>query len=160
MGTQEAISYGVPMIGIPLFGDQRVNIQSYVKKKVAISLNSISDVTEEKLTSALNTILKDPIYRENTQKLSRLFLDRPMSALDTAIYWVEYAAKYGNFLQSPAVRFSWWQRRLLDVYAFLLFVVSAVLLAALFILRKIKRLLFGLRVYAKDSTVIKSKKNK
>ncbi|XP_032679120.1 UDP-glucuronosyltransferase 2A3-like isoform X2 [Odontomachus brunneus] len=65
MGTQEAINYEVPMIGIPLFGDQSVNIKSYVKKKVAISLNSIKNVTEEKLTSALNSILNDPTYREN-----------------------------------------------------------------------------------------------
>lgn len=63
MGTQEAIFYGIPMIGIPLFGDQHINIQSYAKKKVAISLNSINDVTEEKLTAALNSILKDPSYR-------------------------------------------------------------------------------------------------
>ncbi|XP_011141917.2 UDP-glucuronosyltransferase 2B19 [Harpegnathos saltator] len=159
MGTQEAISYGVPMIGIPLFADQHVNVQSCVKKKVAISLNSVHDVTEEKLTSALNAILKDPTYRENVQKLSRLFLDRPMSALDTAIYWVEYAVKYGNFLQSPAMRLSWWQRYLLDVYAFLLLVVSAVLLTALFILWKIKRLLPEPHVYAKDSAAVESKKN-
>lgn len=51
------------MIGIPLFGDQRINIQNYVNKKVAISLESVNDVTEEKLTSALNNILKDLSYR-------------------------------------------------------------------------------------------------
>lgn len=62
-GTQEAIYSAVPMIGIPLFGDQSINIQNYVNKKIAISLNSINDVTEEKLTSAINNILKDPSYR-------------------------------------------------------------------------------------------------
>jgi len=51
------------MIGIPLFGDQYVNIQNYVNKKVAISFNSVNNITEEKLTSAINNILKDPSYR-------------------------------------------------------------------------------------------------
>ncbi|XP_014479946.1 PREDICTED: UDP-glucuronosyltransferase 2B15-like isoform X2 [Dinoponera quadriceps] len=142
-GTQEAIYFGVPMIGIPLFLDQYLNIVIYDKKKVAISLNSIHDVTEEKLTSALNSILKDPIYRKNVQKLSKLFVDRPMSALDTAIFWVEYVGRNGNILQSPIIRLYWWQRNLLDLYAFSLFVVIAVLLILRFILRKIKTFLFG-----------------
>ncbi|XP_014479890.1 PREDICTED: UDP-glucuronosyltransferase 2B30-like [Dinoponera quadriceps] len=161
MGTQEAIYYGVPMIGIPLFGDQKINIQSYERKKIAISLNSVQDVTEEKLTSALNSILKDPTYRENVQYFSKLFVDRPLSPLDTAIFWVEYIKKYGNFLQSPAMQLYWWQRHLLDVYAFLLLIVIVVLLVVMFILRKLKRLLFGSHVCTKkDSAAIKAKKNK
>jgi len=160
-GTQEAIYCGVPMIGIPLFGDQRINIQNYVNKKVAISLNSVADITEEKLTSALNNILKDPSYRENVQKLSKVFLDRPTSALDTSIYWVEYIAKYGNVLQSPALNLHWWQQDLLDIYAFILVVIITVLYIALFILRKLKKLLFGSRTCAKkDNAAVKSKKNK
>jgi len=63
MGLQEAISCSVPMIGIPLFADQYNNIKNYAQKKVAISLESIEDITEEKLTWALNAILKDPSYR-------------------------------------------------------------------------------------------------
>lgn len=63
MGTQEAIACGVPLIGIPLFGDQYINIRNCVNKKIAISLNSTEDITEKKLTSALNNILKDSSYR-------------------------------------------------------------------------------------------------
>ncbi|TGZ54174.1 UDP-glucosyltransferase 2-like isoform X1 [Temnothorax longispinosus] len=160
-GTQEAIYCGVPLIGIPMFGDQRINIQNYVNKKVAISLNSVNEVTEEKLTSAINNILKDPSYRENVKKLSKKFLDRPTSALNTSVFWVEYIAKYGNILQSPALNLYWWQQCLLDVYAFIFVVVITVLYIALFILRKLKNLLFGSHTCAKkDNAAMKSKKNK
>jgi len=63
MGLQEAIACGIPMIGIPLFADQYSNIKNVAEKKVAISLDSMDNITEEKLTSALNNILKDPSYR-------------------------------------------------------------------------------------------------
>ncbi|XP_011867942.1 PREDICTED: UDP-glucuronosyltransferase 3A1-like [Vollenhovia emeryi] len=159
-GTQEAIYCGVPMIGIPLFGDQRNNILNYVNKKVAISLNSVSEVTEEKLTSAINTILKDPSYRENIQTLSKKFLDRPISALDESIFWVEYIGKYGNVIQSPALQLYWWQHCLLDVYALIFVVIITVLYIVLFVLRKLKRLLFGSRTPKKDNAAMKSKKNK
>lgn len=52
---------------------------------------------------------------------SARFLDRPMSPLDTAIYWTEYAIRNGpNSLRSPAVDMYWWQVDLLDVYLFIL----------------------------------------
>lgn len=90
-----------------------------------------------------------------------MFVDRSLSALDTASFWVEYVTKYGNVLQSPALNLYWWQNYLLDVYAFILVVVITVLYIALFILRKLKKLLFGSRTCAKkDNAAIKSKKNK
>ncbi|XP_025262697.1 UDP-glucuronosyltransferase 1-3-like [Camponotus floridanus] len=159
LGTQESIYCGVPMIGIPLFGDQRINIQNYVNKKVAVAFESIYDVTEEKLTSALNKILKDPSYYKNVQRLSKLFVDRPMSALNTSIFWIEYIGKHGNVLQSPAIDLYWWQLNLLDVYAFIVAVIIIALCIVLFVLRKLKNLLFGLPA-RKDSAAIKLKKNK
>ncbi|KAK0092119.1 hypothetical protein PV326_002159 [Microctonus aethiopoides] len=116
IGTQEAVVHGVPMIGFPIFGDQYTNIQTYVNKKIAIALNHL-EITGDTLTDAVKTVLHDPTYRKNIKILSALFNDRPMTAMDTAIYWVEYAARHGNILKSPATHLTWWQYYLIDVYA-------------------------------------------
>ncbi|XP_012528301.2 UDP-glucosyltransferase 2 [Monomorium pharaonis] len=158
-GTQEAIYCGVPMIGIPLFGDQRINIKNYANKEVAVMVE-LEGITEQKLTSAMNSILKGP-YRENIQKLSKKFVDRPVSAMNMSVYWVEYIAKYGNVLRSPALDLYWWQRCLIDVYALTFAVIFTVLYVALFILRKVKKFLCGSRTCTKkDNASMKSKKNK
>jgi len=69
--------------------------------------------------------------------------------------------KYGNVLQSPAINLYWWQQCLLDVYAFILTIIITVFYLVLFIFRKLKKLLFGLRINAKkDNVATESKKNK
>lgn len=50
-----------------------------------------------------------------------------MSPLDTAIYWVEYVARYGNILQSPATKLTFWQYYLIDVYGFILLSIIIIL---------------------------------
>lgn len=95
------------------------------------------------------------------KKLSVLFKDRPLSAIDTAIYWSEYAAKHGNILQSPGMHLSWWQIQLLDIYAFVLACLAAVLYLAVYALRKEKNFVLGCKSCTKkNSKSFESKKRK
>ena len=62
MGTVEAVSCGVPLVGVPLFADQLANIDLYVKKKIAIRINP-DQITEETFKTAVTQILKSPNYK-------------------------------------------------------------------------------------------------
>lgn len=124
MGTQEAIAYGIPMIGIALFMDQYHNIDRYVQKKIAIRLD-YENINEKNLDFALKEMLYNPTYKNEAKELSIKFLDRPTSALDTACYWVEYIGRHGSkALRSPTLDYTWWQLQLLDIYAVLLLAIT------------------------------------
>ena len=58
MGTIEAVHSGVPMVGIPLFGDQEGNVLSYVSEGFAVTLH-FNSITKESVLQALRTVLND-----------------------------------------------------------------------------------------------------
>lgn len=56
-------------------------------------------------------------YLEKAKELSVLFKDRPLSPLETAIYWIEYVIRHkgAHHLRSAAMDLHWFQYLLLDV---------------------------------------------
>ena len=63
--------------------------------------------------------------REKAKYYSKLFKDRPMTAMDTATYWVEYVIRNGGApLRSPALDLPWWQIHSLDIFAFIILTLA------------------------------------
>jgi glucuronosyltransferase len=56
--TDEAISAGVPMVGIPMLGDQWYNCELFVYHKIGKRLD-LTDITEENFEKAINDIIED-----------------------------------------------------------------------------------------------------
>lgn len=56
--TDEAITAKVPLIGIPMLGDQWYNAEKYVHLGIGIKL-SWETITEEQITEAIESIIKN-----------------------------------------------------------------------------------------------------
>ncbi|XP_069681751.1 UDP-glycosyltransferase UGT5-like [Periplaneta americana] len=138
LGTIEAVHVGVPMVGIPMYGDQKVNMKMVEAAGMGVLLQ-YSDITKDNVLEALKTVLDNPSYTENAKRTSRIFRDRPMSPMDTAIYWTEYVIRHHGapHLRTAGADLPLYQYLLLDVIAVLLAGVLAVLFIIYFILKKL-----------------------
>ncbi|XP_072513607.1 UDP-glucuronosyltransferase 2C1-like [Salminus brasiliensis] len=126
-GIYEAIYHGVPLVGIPLFGDQPDNM-FHMKTKGAAAIVDFYKMVSEDLKEALTDVINNPSYKENMMRLSRIHHDQPLKPLDHAVFWIEFVMrnKGAKHLRVEAHNLTWYQYHCLDVAAFLLSVVALV----------------------------------
>ncbi|NXK69333.1 UD11 glucuronosyltransferase, partial [Sylvietta virens] len=129
-GVYEGICNAVPMVLMPLFGDQMDNAKRVESRGAGLTLN-ILEMTSNDISTALKAVINDKKYKENIQRLSDLHLDRPIHPLDLAVHWVEFVMRHKGapHLRPAAHDLNWVQYHSLDVIAFL----AAVVLLSLFI---------------------------
>lgn len=149
--VNEAKFRGVPILGIPLFTDQPENAKTIANEGWAVYI-AYEDVTEQTLTSALNEILSNKTYTNVVREKSLRYRDRPQSALDTAVFWVEYVIRHNGarHLKSDAASQNVLQKSSLDVIAFLILVIIVAWKLMKFVVvrifRKLKKVLFNKKV--------------
>ncbi|XP_049318044.1 UDP-glycosyltransferase UGT5 isoform X3 [Bactrocera dorsalis] len=123
----ESQYHGVPMVGIPLFGDQPSNMVNVERSGYGLAVDYLT-LSEESLNNAIQDVLNNPKYKEAVQTFSRLYRDRPMTPRETVVYWVDYVLRHkgAKHMQSPAVHMNRWQLLSLDVIGFLLAIVLTI----------------------------------
>nr|QIK00369.1 UDP-glycosyltransferase [Xylotrechus quadripes] len=133
LSTTETVYHGVPIVAIPVLGDQQMNARGAEQAGYGIVL-PFPELTEEKLTSYLDEIISNPKYRKNVQARSRIMKDREVTPLQTAVYWVEYVIRHNGaeHLRVAYLDLAWYQFYLLDVITF----IAVVLFIALILLKK------------------------
>ncbi|XP_077304341.1 UDP-glucuronosyltransferase 1A6-like isoform X9 [Lithobates pipiens] len=92
-GIYEGICNAVPMVMLPLFGDQMDNAKRIESRGGGITLNVLELIPED-LSNALTSVINNSSYKENIQRLSDLHLDRPIHPLDLAVHWVEFVMRH------------------------------------------------------------------
>lgn len=156
-GTTEALFEGVPLLGIPIFGDQGMNVERAVQKGYALSLN-LEDINEKNFGNALNELLNNPKYTENAKLISRITNDRAMDPKQAVVYWTEHVIKYqgADYLKSVGRNLNFVEFHLIDVYTTLIGGIFAVL----FVISKIMGLVFTTKKVNNLLIVDKKKKKK
>jgi glucuronosyltransferase len=94
-------------------------------------------------------------YRENAQRLSRIYRDQPFTPLQKAVYWTEYVIRHKGapHLRSAVLDLAWYQYFLLDVIAVLTLAMGSVVVVGFLILRALCRKLFVERRYAQKADI-------
>ncbi|XP_014478126.1 PREDICTED: UDP-glucuronosyltransferase 2A3-like [Dinoponera quadriceps] len=125
LGLSESIYVGVPMILMPMFGDQFHNVAAAKNRGIA-EMVAFNNLDEHSLRLALDKVFNDTSYSENVQRLSKAYRDRPATPLETAVWWTEYIARGngGPYLHSYGADLAWYQYHHIDVVLVLIIVVA------------------------------------
>ncbi|XP_064632565.1 UDP-glucuronosyltransferase 1-2-like [Lineus longissimus] len=114
-GQHEALYNQVPMLGIPLFGDQVFNAKRLEWLRFGLYLRP-RDLSKDKLSAKINDILTNKTISEGISKASHIFHDQLMPPKETAAYWIEHVMQHGaGHLKSATNELSWFQILMFDV---------------------------------------------
>ena len=137
----ESLYHAVPIICLPIFGDQHYNARRIHRKGYGHYFN-IAKFTGEMLVSAINEILHNPAYQQTITKASKIFKSRPLTPVKRAAWWIDHVMKYGGDHLHPAVAdLPYYKFLLLDIIASALIVCALLSLMCYGCYRGIRRYL-------------------
>nr|QVG59860.1 UDP-glucuronosyltransferase [Nilaparvata lugens] len=115
---QEATHYGVPILGVPLFADQDFNARKLMQAGAGRAVD-FHYVAFENIYENLKELLTNSSYAENMRILSRITKDKPMPAVETAVWWIEYVLRHNGapHLRPACKDLVWYQYYSLDIIA-------------------------------------------
>ena len=136
IGTQEAVFNGVPLIGVPIYGDQYNNLLLAQEAGFGKILQ-YHEINEATLEKTLLEVVYNDNYIIKARERSRIFKDRPMNALDTAMFWIEYVIRHkgAEHMKNPARNMSWITYNMFDVYIFIISIIIGISLVIITILK-------------------------
>ncbi|KAG4076739.1 hypothetical protein HA402_002026 [Bradysia odoriphaga] len=156
LGSTEAIYHGIPIVGIPFFGDQHLNIKRASQAGWAILLD-YDNITMESVEWALNEILNEKRYLQNAKVISERYRDQPMTPTETMVYWSEYVIRHKGapHLRSAGLDLNYVQYHNLDAFA----VIAASIIIFCYVLKWACRKLCCRRKTVEKKTTNRKKNN-
>ncbi|KAL2712905.1 UDP-glucuronosyltransferase 3A2-like [Vespula squamosa] len=133
--TEEAIHYGVPLIGIPILFDQHYNVKRMVTIGVAKHLH-LDNITEKIFHDSIHDMFNNrERYKEKMFELQNIVKDVPYDSLENAVWWIEYVIRNKGvpYLQFNEKYKAYYQRYDIDIIIFLSVFVTLLIILLLYI---------------------------
>ncbi|KAK9736966.1 UDP-glucoronosyl and UDP-glucosyl transferase [Popillia japonica] len=161
LSTIESLHRGVPIIGIPIFGDQKMNMANAINQGHGLMITypelselghglmiTYPELSEKTLSDALKEVLRNPKYTNNVKYSSAVLKDQLVDPIDKAEYWIEYVVRHkgAKHLRLASLDLTWYQHISLDVILFL----TAVTVILLYVFYRITKWLIGRRQFKKQ----------
>lgn len=122
----ESLYHSKPMLAIGISIDQINGAAVVGYRKVGISTTNVKDINKEFITKSLRSILQDPTYMENCEKMSALV--KKHNGKEKFYYWLNYVIEVGyeHLLVKANLSMNHFQKYnidILSVYFVLIFIV-------------------------------------
>ncbi|XP_071453943.1 UDP-glycosyltransferase UGT5-like [Hetaerina americana] len=137
LSLQEATARGVPVVGIPFYGDQDSNMVRINDLNAGVTLDA-NNLTSDNILNAIQTVLDDPKYAESMKNLQSIVTDRPQEPIDTAMYWIEYVLRHNGakHMKPYSSELHYLQIFLVDVVLIVFVLPALILLATIYFIIK------------------------
>ncbi|AAL01803.1 ecdysteroid UDP-glucosyltransferase [Spodoptera litura nucleopolyhedrovirus] len=90
--TDEAIDAGVPMVGVPIMGDQFYNVNMYETHGIGRSVDTLT-VDARLLIEIVMDVANNVKYKTETLSLRDAIMDQPIRPLEKAVWYTEHVAR-------------------------------------------------------------------
>ncbi|XP_059219532.1 UDP-glucosyltransferase 2-like [Stomoxys calcitrans] len=142
LSTTESVSHGKPMLGLPMFYDQMMNIEKAKQSGFALSLD-FNSMERQDFEQSIREMMTNRRYSNKAKEISRLYHDKPMKAMDLAIYWTEYVLRHHGavHLQNRGQKMNFLQKHSIDTLGVLFVCAVFVLILVKIIVYSIWKLL-------------------
>ncbi|KAM5192177.1 UDP-glucuronosyltransferase 3A1-like [Mantella aurantiaca] len=136
----EAVYHGVPVLGIPLFGDQNENL-SRVKARQMGTFILPEQLKAEHFANTIQHIIGNESYKTSAMKLRSIRRSQPFPPDQQLVRWVEHIIQSGGggHLHPYAYKQPWYQYWLLDVILFLFISLTSAIYLTVISLRALFR---------------------
>ncbi|GMT34983.1 hypothetical protein PFISCL1PPCAC_26280, partial [Pristionchus fissidentatus] len=142
----EAIAYGVPVVGIPLYGVNKQNLEKVAYKGLGVVLPK-NELSQTNLLKAMKTVLESAKYKTVAKDMAREFKSRygKGSAFDHAMHYIEHVGRHHGaaFIRPKNNFFSIIRQLSFETTLFILLLLGGPLVLAYVILTKSLSLLLS-----------------